>query len=149
MVEKIIKAKRFNQGFDTVEFLASAIVDMKLHLLEDTNIDPRTFEHDTLTTLGMPTAIIMRHRMPHFGHVFSSDGYAAGYYSYLWSQTLEADTFEAFAEKKNPFDPKTAKSLADNIFAVGNSIDPLEAFKKFRGRAPKVEALLRKKGFIQ
>lgn len=148
LIDKIISAKRFNQGFSTVEFLASAIVDMKLHLLEDTNIDPKTFEAQTLASLGMPSAIIMRHRMPHFAHIFSGDGYAAGYYSYLWSQTLEADTYEAFLEKNDPFDPQTAKSLSENIFSVGNSIDPLAAFQKFRGRAPKVDALLRKKGFI-
>ena len=147
LVDKIEKASKFNQGFATVEYLASALVDMKLHLAGSAKIDPDAFERKTLAELGMPHEIVMRHRTPQFGHIFSSDGYSAGYYSYLWSDVLNADAFEAFAEAGGPYDKKVAERLRKYIFTVGNTIDPAEGYRKFRGRDPKVEALMRKRGF--
>jgi peptidyl-dipeptidase Dcp len=147
LADKIDKTKTFNSGFTTVEFLASAIVDMKLHLAGDENIDPAKFEKTTLKDLGMPSEIVMRHRLPAFGHLFSGEGYAAGYYSYLWSQVLDHDAYEAFVEAGNPFDKATAKKLVDYVFSVGNTIDQAEGYRLFRGRDPKVDALLRARGF--
>lgn len=147
LVDKLERASKFNQGFATVEYLASALVDMKLHLAGDQTIDPDKFERETLTQLGMPREIVMRHRLPQFGHLFQSDSYSAGYYSYLWSDVLNADAFEAFTEAGGPYDRKVAKRLKTHIFSVGDTIDPAEAYRKFRGRDPKVEALMRKRGF--
>ena len=147
LVDKIERASKFNQGFATVEYLASALVDMKLHLAGSQKIDPDKFEKDTLAELGMPQELVMRHRTPQFGHVFSSDGYSAGYYSYLWSDVLNADAFEAFTEAGGPYDKKVAERLRKYIFSVGNTIDPAEAYREFRGRDPKVEALMKKRGF--
>jgi peptidyl-dipeptidase Dcp len=147
LLEKIEKASRFNQGFATVEYLASALVDMKLHLAGDQTIDPDKFEKDTLTALGMPSEIVMRHRTPQFGHVFSGDGYSAGYYSYIWSDTLSADAWEAFTAGGGAYDKAVAKRLRDDIFSIGNTVDPAEAYKKFRGREPGIAALMRKRGF--
>jgi peptidyl-dipeptidase Dcp len=147
LVAKIEKAKTFNQGFATVEYLASALVDMKLHLAGATPIDPDAFERDTLKALGMPDEIVMRHRTPHFSHLFDSDGYSAGYYSYLWSDTLTADAWEAFTEAGGPYDAGVAKRLRDRVFAVGNTVDPAEAYRAFRGRDAGIGALMRKRGF--
>lgn len=147
LVDKIMKASKFNQGFATVEYLAAAIVDMKLHLAGSQKIDPDKFERETLAEIGMPKEIVMRHRTPQFGHVFSSDGYSAGYYSYLWSDVLNADAFEAFTEAGGPYDKKVAERLRKYIFTIGNTIDPADAYRNFRGRDPKVEALMRKRGF--
>ncbi len=147
LVDKIKKAATFNQGFATTEYLASALVDMKLHLAGDQKIDPDKFERETLAALGMPSEIVMRHRTPQFGHVFSSDGYAAGYYSYLWSDVLTADAFGAFTEAKGPYDKAVAERLKKYIFSVGNTIDPAEAYRNFRGRDPNVDALMIKRGF--
>jgi peptidyl-dipeptidase Dcp len=147
LVQKIEKASTFNQGFATVEYLASALVDMKLHLAGDQTIDPDVFERDTLKALGMPSEIVMRHRTPQFGHVFSGDGYSAGYYSYLWSDTLSADAWEAFTEAAGPYDKAVAKRLHDDVFAAGNTVDPAEAYRAFRGRDPGIAALMRKRGF--
>jgi len=147
LVQKIEKASTFNQGFATVEYLASALVDMKLHLAGDQTIDPHAFERDTLKALGMPSEIVMRHRTPQFGHVFSSDGYSAGYYSYLWSDTLSADAWEAFTEAGGPYDKAVAKRLRDDVFSAGNTVDPAEAYRAFRGRDPGIAALMRKRGF--
>ena len=147
LVRKIEKAATFNQGFATVEYLASALVDMKLHLAGDQTIDPGAFERDTLKALGMPSEIVMRHRTPQFGHVFSSDGYSAGYYSYLWSDTLSADAWEAFTEAGGPYDKAVAKRLHDDVFSAGNTMDPAEAYRAFRGRDPGIAALMRKRGF--
>jgi peptidyl-dipeptidase Dcp len=147
LLEKIEKASRFNQGFATVEYLASALVDMKLHLAGDQTIDPDKFEKDTLTALGMPSEIVMRHRTPQFGHVFSGDGYSAGYYSYIWSDTLSADAWEAFTAAGGAYDKAVAKRLRDDIFSIGNTVDPAEAYEKFRGREPGIAALMRKRGF--
>lgn len=147
LVQRIEKASTFNEGFATIEYLASAIVDMKLHLAGAEKIDPDKFEKETLAKLGMPKEIVMRHRTPQFGHIFSGDGYSAGYYSYLWSDVLTADAYEAFVEGKGPYDKAVAKRLIDNIFSVGNTIDPQDGYKAFRGRDPKTDALMRKRGF--
>jgi len=147
LVDKINRTKTFNQGFATVEYLAAAILDMKLHLLGDKKIDARQFEKDALAEIGMPKEIVLRHRLPHFLHVFSSDSYSAGYYSYLWSDVLTADAFGAFTEAGGPYDRKVADRLRKSIFSVGNTIDPAEAYRNFRGRDPKVEALMKKRGF--
>lgn len=147
LVDKIEKASTFNQGFATVEYLASALVDMKLHLAGPQKIGPDAFEKKTLAELGMPHEIVMRHRTPQFGHIFSSDGYSAGYYSYLWSDVLNADAYEAFTEAGGPYDKKVAERLRQYIFTVGNTIDPAEGYRMFRGRDPKVDALMRKRGF--
>jgi peptidyl-dipeptidase Dcp len=148
LVDKIRKASTFSQGFYTVEYLASALIDMKMHLAGDKPIDPRAFERETLESMGMPREIIMRHRSPHFLHVFASDGYSAGYYSYLWAEVLTADAAGAFTEAGGLYDPAVAKRLRDYIFSVGNTIDPAEAYRQFRGRDPRVEALMRRRGFI-
>ncbi len=147
LLEKIEKASTFNQGFSTVEYLASALVDMKLHLAGDVRIDPDQFERQTLEELGMPNEIVMRHRTPQFSHVFANDGYSAGYYSYLWSDALTADAAEVFEDAGSYYDPKTADSLFNNIMSVGDTIDPAEGFRKFRGRDVDTKALLRKRGF--
>ncbi|HYG68390.1 MAG TPA: M3 family metallopeptidase, partial [Anaeromyxobacteraceae bacterium] len=147
LVEKIERASRFNQGFATVEYLSSALVDLKLHLAGATPIDPAAFERDTLAALGMPKEIVMRHRLPHFLHVFAGDGYSAGYYSYLWADTLSTDAFEAFTEAKGPYDRAVAKRLRDHVFSVGNTTDPADAYRAFRGREAGIGALMRKRGF--
>lgn len=147
LISKIENAKNFNEGFRSVEFLASAIMDMKLHLSTDSSIDPVAFEKKTLKDIGMPTEIVMRHRTHHFGHVFSGEGYAAGYYGYLWSDVLKQDAFEAFLEGNGPYDPTVAQRLRETILSIGNSIDPAQAFRNFRGRDPKPDALLRARGF--
>lgn len=147
LVDKINRSKTFNQGFSTVEYLAAAILDMKLHLAGDKTIDARAFEKEALAELGMPKEIVLRHRLPQFMHVFSSDGYSAGYYSYLWSDVITADSFGAFTEAGGPYDRKVADRLRKTIFSIGNTIDPAEAYRTFRGRDPKVEALMKKRGF--
>ncbi len=147
LVDKIKAAKTFNQGFTTVEYLMSALVDMKLHLAGDADIDPDAFERETLAELGAPKEIVMRHRTPQFGHIFSGEGYAAGYYSYLWADTITADAAEAFVEAGSFYDKETAKKLHDYIMSVGDSIDPAEGFRKFRGRDVDTAALLRDRGF--
>ena len=149
LVDKIKKASTFNQGFATVEYLSAALVDMKLHLAAtpETKIDPDAFEKKTLAELGMPNEIVMRHRTPQFGHLFSSDGYSAGYYSYLWSDVLTADAFGAFTEAGGPYDKKVAERLTKYVFSIGNTMDPAEAYRKFRGHDPQVSALMLKRGF--
>jgi peptidyl-dipeptidase Dcp len=147
LVDKIKKAATFNQGFGTTEYLSSALVDMKLHLAGDQKIDPDKFEAETLTSLAMPHELVMRHRLPQFGHLFQSDDYSAGYYSYLWSDVLTADAFEAFTEGKGPYDKAVGRRLVKYVFSVGNTIDPAEGYRLFRGRDPKVEALMKKRGF--
>jgi peptidyl-dipeptidase Dcp len=145
LVSRIKKARNFNQGFSTIEYLASAFVDMDLHAREDSEeIDVGAFERDTLDRLGMPREIVMRHRIPHFLHIMG--GYAAGYYSYLWSEVMDADAFAAFEETGNPFDPATAKKLHKFIYSGGNGRDPLEAYVAFRGRPPEIAGLLKKRG---
>ena len=147
LVDKIMRSATFNQGFATVEYLSAALVDMKLHLAGDKKIDPDAFERETLTQLGMPKEIVMRHRTPQFLHVFGSDGYSAGYYSYLWSDVITADAFGAFTEGKGPYDRAVAERLRKFVFSVGNTIDPADAYRSFRGRDPKIDALMKKRGF--
>lgn len=146
LLAKIKNASKFNQGFGTVEYLAAALVDMKLHLTTEA-VDPDAFERTTLEELGMPKQIVMRHRIPHFLHLFTY-GYEAGYYSYLWSDALTADAAELFQGKQGGYYNKaTAKSLIENIFSVGDTIDPADGFRRFRGRDVDTQALLRKRGF--
>jgi peptidyl-dipeptidase Dcp len=147
LVERISRAATFNEGFATTEYLASALVDMKLHLAGDRKIDPDAFERETLAQLGMPDELVMRHRTPHFGHVFASDAYSAGYYSYLWSDVLTADAFGAFVEGGGPYDKKVADRLRKSIFSVGNTVDPAIGYRAFRGRDAKIDALMKKRGF--
>lgn len=149
LVAKIEKASTFNQGFNTVEYLSAALVDMKLHTAGDKEIEPGAFEKETLTALGMPSEIVMRHRTPQFSHVFSSDSYSAGYYSYLWSDTLTADAFNAFTEAKGPYDASVAERLRKNVFSVGDTIDPAVGYRAFRGRDPDTAALMKKRGFAR
>lgn len=146
LLDKVSAAGTFKQGFATVEYLASAIVDMKLHLDAKGEIDPKAFEKATLKEIGMPREIVMRHRLPQFAHLFSGDAYSAAYYSYLWSDVMAADAWAAFVEKKNPFDEDLAQKFAKLILASGDSFDRAEAFKQFRGREPRVEALLDNRG---
>ncbi|HVG36014.1 MAG TPA: M3 family metallopeptidase [Pyrinomonadaceae bacterium] len=147
LVERIERASTFNEGFATTEYLSSALVDMKLHLAGSQKIDPDAFERKTLTELGMPGELVMRHRTPQFTHVFSGDAYSAGYYSYLWSDVLTADAFGAFTEASGPYDRTVAQRLRQYIFSIGNTVDPAEAYRAFRGREPRIEALMRKRGF--
>ncbi len=148
LVAKIKKAKTFNEGFATTEYLASALVDMELHTSDPDGLDPDAFERQTLARLHMPPQIVMRHRTPQFGHVFSGEGYAAGYYGYLWADVLTADAAEAFAEAPGGFyDKALAKRLVENLFAPRNAIDPAEAYRAFRGRDARIEALMRDRGF--
>jgi peptidyl-dipeptidase Dcp len=149
LVDRIDRASKFNQGFITVEYLAGALIDMKLHLAAtpDKAIDPAAFERDTLKAMGMPKEIVMRHRTPQFGHIFSGDGYSAGYYSYLWSDTLSADAWEAFQQGGGAYDKAVAKRLYEHVFSVGNTVDPADAYRAFRGKDPGTEALMRKRGF--
>jgi peptidyl-dipeptidase Dcp len=150
LIERVLAARRFNQGFATVEYLASALVDLEYHLLERADgFDPAAFEADVLKKIGMPREVAMRHRSPHFQHVFSGGGYAAGYYSYMWSEVLDADAFEAFKETGDVFDPATAARLREDILAAGGSRDPGDAYTAFRGRLPTPDALLRKRGFAE
>jgi peptidyl-dipeptidase Dcp len=147
LVDRIDKASSFNEGFATVEFLASALIDMKLHLAGSQKIDPDKFERETLAQMGMPSELVMRHRTPQFGHVFSSDGYSAGYYSYLWSVVLAADAFSAFTEAGGPYDKAVAARLRQNVFTVGNTVDPAAGYRAFRGRDPKIDALMKQRNF--
>ena len=147
LVEKIKRASTFNQGFATVEYLASALVDMKLHLAGEVDIDPDAFERETLAELGMPSEIVMRHRTPHFQHIFADDGYSAGYYSYLWADALTADAAEVFNQAGTFYDAQLARKLYQCILSVGDTIDPAEGFRRFRGRDVDISALLRKRGF--
>lgn len=147
LVAKIQKAQTFNQGFDTVEYLSSAIVDMKLHNRTVPVTDPDAFEREALAELRMPKEIVMRHRLPQFNHLFSSDAYSAGYYSYLWSETMDADTWAAFEETGNVWDKATADKFRSILLATGNETDRKEAYKAFRGRDPDVKALFKRRGF--
>ncbi|HSE23968.1 MAG TPA: M3 family metallopeptidase, partial [Pyrinomonadaceae bacterium] len=147
LVDKINRSATFNQGFATVEYLSAALVDMKLHLAGDRKIDPDAFERETLAELGMPKEIVMRHRTPQFLHIFGSDSYSAGYYSYLWSDVLTADAFGAFVEGMGPYDRAVAERLRKYVFSVGNTVDPAEGYRAFRGRDPKIDALMKKRGF--
>ena len=147
LLDRLLATRTFNQGFATVEYTACALVDLDLHSLPDTSeLDVSDFEREDLERIAMPPEIVMRHRLPHFQHLFSGGGYAAGYYSYMWSEVLDADAFAAFEETGNAFDPVTAKRLRDYVYSAGNLRDPSEAYKSFRGRLPTVDALLKKRG---
>lgn len=148
LTEKVLKAQNFRQGFNTTEYLACAILDLEAHLSADEAFDARAFERDALKRLGMPREIILRHRLPHFSHIFSGEGYAAGYFNYIWADVLSADAAEAFAEAPNGFyDRETAKALLETVLSVGNTVDPAETYRKFRGRDPETAALMRSRGF--
>ncbi len=147
LVDKILASSKFNQGFDTVEYLSSAILDMKLHDRKVPMTDIDKFERETLAEMGMPKEIVMRHRLPQFGHLFSSDAYSAGYYSYLWSETMDADTWAAFNEAGGPWDRTVADKFRTILLMTGNETDRAEAYRAFRGRDPDVRALLAKRGF--
>ena len=147
LVEKIRASDTFNQGFSTVEYLSSAILDMKLHNRSEPVTDPRAFERDTLAEIGMPKEMVMRHRLPQFNHLFADDGYSAGYYSYLWSETMDADTWAAFTEKGDVWDKATAERFRSMLLATGNETDRIEAYRAFRGRDPDVKYIMKKRGF--
>jgi peptidyl-dipeptidase Dcp len=148
LVTKIKTADTFNQGFETTEYLACALMDMKYHMMDPDGLEADAFEYTALAELGMPAQIPMRHRSPHFGHIFSSESYAAGYYGYMWADVLTADAAEAFAEAPGGFyDKELARKLVDNLFAPRNAIDPADAYHAFRGRDPEMRALMRDRGF--
>jgi peptidyl-dipeptidase Dcp len=147
LIDKVKAAEKFNQGFSTVEYLSSALVDMAIHTDPDGIIDPDKVERETLARLGMPRELVMRHRLPQFNHLFSSDAYSAGYYSYLWSETMDADTWAAFEEAGSPWDKATADRFRRFLLETGNETDRVEAYRAFRGRDPDVKALMRKRGF--
>lgn len=148
LLDKLKAAQSFNQGFATIEYTACALVDMALHLLEEyaDDFDLANFEEKELARLGMPKGIVMRHRPTHFQHLFASSHYAAGYYVYLWAEVLDADVFEAFKEAGDIFDRSTAQACRKHIYSSGNSCDPAELFRRFRGRDPVIEFMLKKKG---
>jgi len=145
LMQRLIASRTFDQGFATVEYLASALVDLDFHAGPAPS-DPMAAQAVTLARIGMPPAIVMRHATPHFQHVFAGDGYSSGYYSYMWSEVMDADAFAAFREAGDVFDPATAKRLADCILSAGGSREPAELYAAFRGRMPGVEALLEKRG---
>ena len=148
LLDKVLAARTFNAGFDAVEYGASALVDMAYHVESGPIDDPAAFEAGLLKRLGMPGSIVMRHRSPHFLHVFSGDGYSAGYYSYLWSEVLDADAYAAFEERGDPFDAEIASRLRSSILSVGGSADPEEAYRAFRGRLPTPDAMMRQRGLV-
>ncbi|SCB45893.1 M3 family metallopeptidase [Rhizobium multihospitium] len=145
LLDKVLAARTFNAGFNTVEFTSSALVDMAFHTRGAVE-DPMAVQGEVLHEIGMPKSIVMRHATPHFQHVFSGDGYSAGYYSYMWSEVLDADAFAAFEETGDAFNPDMATRLKGNIYSVGGSIDPEDAYKAFRGKLPSPDAMLKKKG---
>ncbi|MEM0988592.1 MAG: M3 family metallopeptidase [Pseudomonadota bacterium] len=147
LIDKILAAEAFNQGFKTVEYTSSALVDLEMHVIEDLDqLDPKALEARILADIGMPSEIIMRHRSPHFQHVFTGDGYSAGYYSYMWSEVMDADAFKAFEETGDVFDADTAARLHDSVYSAGGLQKPEDAYTDFRGRLPGVEALLENRG---
>jgi peptidyl-dipeptidase Dcp len=147
LLDKVLRTRTFNQGFATVEYTACALVDLDFHARETAEApDPIALEREALARIDMPAEIAMRHRIPHFQHLFSGGGYAAAYYSYMWSEVLDADAFAAFKETGDHFDPATAKKLRDYIYSAGNLRDSAEAYVAFRGRLPTVDALLKKRG---
>jgi peptidyl-dipeptidase Dcp len=149
MAEALARARRFNQGFETVEYAACALVDMALHAAADPQgLDLDAFEAAELARIGMPREIVMRHRLPHFSHLFGGSGYAAGYYVYLWAEVLDADGFGAFTEAGDPFDPPTAARLRRFVYSSGATLEPAQAFRAFRGRDPEVGAMLAKRGLL-
>ncbi|OQR84243.1 hypothetical protein ACHHYP_13688, partial [Achlya hypogyna] len=149
LLAKIKAADNFGQGFGTVEYMACALMDQKLHQIDSVEgLDMLAFEKEELAELDMPTGIVMRHRIPHFTHLFASSGYAAAYYVYLWAEVLDADAFDAFLEAGAIFDDATAKRVRKYIYSSGNSIHPMDAYRAFRGRDPVIEPMLKKKGLV-
>jgi peptidyl-dipeptidase Dcp len=150
LIDRIVAARTFGQGFATIEYTACALLDVELHKMTNyDNLDLHAFEREALKRIEMPEEIVMRHRLPHFIHLFADglgDGYSAGYYSYLWSQVLDTDGFDAFKEAKDAFDPKVASRLRQFIYSGGNTRDPMEAYVAFRGRQPTSDALLDYRG---
>jgi peptidyl-dipeptidase Dcp len=150
LLKRFLAARKFNQGFATVEFVASALIDLEFHSQPASSIrDVRAFERQEMDKIGMPAEISLRHRPQQFGHIFSGDHYAAGYYSYMWSEVMDADAFGAFEEAGDIFDPATAKRLHDDIYSSGGSRDPEDAYIAFRGREPEPDALLRRRGLLE
>ncbi len=145
LLDRLKAARTFNSGFQTVEFVSSAVVDMDAHQRND-NPDPVARQAEVLSSLEMPDSVVMRHSTPHFGHVYSGDGYSAGYYSYMWSEVLDADAFAAFEETGDPFDAATAGRLHRFIYSSGGSMDPEDAYIAFRGKMPSTAAMLAKRG---
>jgi peptidyl-dipeptidase Dcp len=146
LIERLRAARRFGQGYETVRYTASALVDMAVHALPRAPDDVVAFEAETLRRLGLPQGVGLNHRLVHFQHLFSSASYAAGYYVYLWAEVLDADAYDAFAEAGSPFDPATAQRLRKHIYSAGNSVEPAATFEAFRGRGPKIEPMLRERG---
>ena len=150
LLDRVLATRTFNQGFALVEYTSCAILDLDVHARPQADaLDVDAFEKQALDRIAMPAELVMRHRLPHFQHLFSGGGYAAAYYSYMWSEVLDADAFDAFEEAGDAFDPATAQRLRDYIYSAGNLRDPGEAYKAFRGRLPTVDALLRKRGIDQ
>lgn len=148
LVAKIKKAATFNEGFKTTEYMGSAIMDLLYHTTDPATIEPDTFEKEQLTRLGMPSEVVMRHRTPHFGHIFSGEGYSSGYYGYMWAEVLTSDAAEAFAEADGGFyDKEVAAKLVKHLFSIRNAVDPADAYRAFRGRDADVKALMRDRGF--
>jgi peptidyl-dipeptidase Dcp len=146
LLDKVLAAGTFNSGFATVEFTSSALVDMAYHTHEGPVDDPMKVEAEVLASINMPKSIVMRHRSPHFSHIFSGEGYASGYYSYMWSEVLDADAFAAFEETGDAFNPAIAEKLKADIYSSGGSMDPEDAYIAFRGKLPSPDAMLKKKG---
>ena len=148
LLDKVLAAKTYGAGFNTVEFTSSALVDIAFHTADEVPDDVIAFEKQTLERIGMPGSIIMRHRTPHFAHVFAGDGYSAGYYSYMWSEVLDADAFSAFEEVGDAFDEAMAQRLHDHVYSAGGSVDPEDTYKAFRGKMPSIDAMIEKRGLV-
>jgi len=151
LMQRMHRARQFNQGYETVRYTASAMVDMAVHSLADTEppADLCAFEAQFLQQQGLPHGVGLNHRLAHFQHLFASSGYAAGYYVYLWAEVLDADGYDAFVEAGSPFDKDVAARLLRHIYSAGNSVEPGQTYQAFRGRQARVEPLLRKRGLLQ
>lgn len=147
LVDKLMKSKTFNSGYETMSYLTAAVIDMKLHLEGDKKIDLKAYEKETFDNLGLPATIVMRHRLPQFLHIFSDDGYSAGYYSYMWAEVISSDAYRAFTEASGPYDKTVANSYYNNIISIGNTVDPAVAYRQFRGRDPQINGLMEDRGF--
>ena len=151
LVQRLHEARRFNQGYETVRYTASALVDMAVHSLESPEppADLCAFEADLLRDLGLPQGVGLNHRLVHFQHLFAGSSYAAGYYVYLWAEVLDADGYDAFVEAGSPFDAEVAARLKRHIYAAGNSVEPGATYAAFRGRPATVQPLLKKRGLLE